>query len=172
MGGGWDRVHGQVTALDKPIFGHRRTKSGCETFVQAFAQAFVQAIGKAHIGPQQGGCVISRGDVVWVRLEPRSGSEQRGTRPAVVVSNDVFNHNARWNSLMAVPCTTSRLQGARPATVVELPRRLTGLREDGFAICHQITTLDRSKFGTKTGALDQATLARIEDGIRLALDFS
>ena len=86
--------------------------------------------------------MITRGDVVWVHLEPRSGSEQRGTRPAVVISSDVFNHNPRWNSLVAVPCTTSRLQGARPATVVELPKRLTGLREDGFAICHQLTTLD------------------------------
>ena len=56
--------------------------------------------------------------------------------------------------------------------MVELPKRLTGLREDGFAICHQLTTLDRSKFGTKTGVLDQATLARIEEGIRVALDFS
>ena len=116
--------------------------------------------------------MITRGDVVWVHLEPRSGSEQRGTRPAVVISSDVFNHNPRWNSLVAVPCTTSRLQGARPATVVELPKRLTGLRDDGFAICHQLTTLDRSKFGSKTGVVDQATLAQIEEGIRVALDFS
>ena len=74
--------------------------------------------------------------------------------------------------MIAVPCTTSKLQGARPATVVELPKRLTGLNADGFAICHQVTTLDRSKFGVKTGALDLATLAQIEAGIRLALDFS
>ena len=115
--------------------------------------------------------MISRGDVVWVQLEPRSGSEQRGTRPAVVISSNVFNHNLRWNSLIAVPCTTSRLQGARPATVVELPKQLTGLGADSFAICHQITTLDRSKIGEKTGSLDQTKLAEIEAGLRLAMDF-
>ena len=109
---------------------------------------------------------------MWVHLEPRSGSEQRGTRPAVVISSNVFNHNTRWNSLIAVPCTTSKLQGARPATVVELSKRLTGLNADSFAICHQVTTLDRSKFGAKTGTLDPATLVQIETGINLALDFS
>ena len=116
--------------------------------------------------------MISRGDVIWVRFEPRSGSEQRGVRPAVVVSSNVFNHNPRWNSLMAIPCTTSKHQAARPATVVPLSQRLTGLGGDGFAICHQITTLDRAKFGVKTGALDQATLAAVEEGMRAALAFA
>lgn len=115
--------------------------------------------------------MISRGDVIWVRFEPRSGAEQRGVRPAVVVSTDKFNHNPRWNSLMAIPCTTSTLQGARRLTVVPLPRRLTGLPEDSFAICHQVTTLDRSKFGAHICALDRATMLDVELGIRAALDF-
>lgn len=115
--------------------------------------------------------MISRGDVIWVRFEPRTGSKQRGVRPAVVVSSDTFNHNPRWNSLMAIPCTTSKLLGARPLTVVPLARRLTGLPEDSFAICHQVTTLDRSKFGARTGALDRAAMSEVEEGIRAALDF-
>ena len=70
-----------------------------------------------------------------------------------------------------MPCTTFKVQGARPVTVVVLPKRLTWLNSYGFAICHQMTTLDLSKFGAKTGALDLETLAQIEAGIRLALDF-
>ena len=114
--------------------------------------------------------MIDRGDVMWARLEPRFGSEQRGTRPVIVLSSDVFNHHEHWNSLLVVPCTTSIRQGARPATVVALPKQMTGLDQDGFAICHQITTLDRSKLGAKTGALDRATLALVEQGMRDALD--
>ena len=86
--------------------------------------------------------MIARGDVYWVRIEPRSGSEQRGTRPALVISSDIFNANPRWNSLLIIPCTTSSLQGARPATVVPLVKGSSGLEVDGFAICHQITTFD------------------------------
>ena len=114
--------------------------------------------------------MIARGDVYWVRIEPRSGSEQRGTRPALVISSDIFNANPRWNSLLIIPCTTSSLQGARPATVVPLVKGSSGLEVDGFAICHQITTLDRSKFMTRIGRVDARTMAQIELGIRAALD--
>jgi mRNA-degrading endonuclease toxin of MazEF toxin-antitoxin module len=38
------------------------------------------------------------------------------------------------------------------------------------ALCHQVTTLDRAKLAEHLGALSQATLARIEAGLRAALD--
>ncbi len=114
--------------------------------------------------------MIARGEIYWARFDPRSGAEQRGVRPAVVVSSDGFNLNPRWNSLVAVPCTTSPAQAARSATVVPLPKGLVGLNDDGYAICHQITTLDRSKFGKRIGALDTNTITAIEEGIRAALD--
>ena len=114
--------------------------------------------------------MIARGEVYWARFEPRSGGEQQGVRPAVVVSSDGFNLNPRWNSLVAVPCTTSLAQAKRAATVIPLPKGFAGLKDDGYAICHQITTLDRSKFGKRIGLLDAATIAAIEEGIRAALD--
>ena len=39
---------------------------------------------------RQGG-TMKRGDVYWADLVPRSGSEQTGRRPVVVVSHDGFN---------------------------------------------------------------------------------
>jgi len=33
---------------------------------------------------------MRRGEVWWAQLEPRSGSEQRGRRPVVVISHDAF----------------------------------------------------------------------------------
>ena len=56
--------------------------------------------------------------------------------------------------------------------MIPLPKGLVGLKDDGYAICHQITTLDRSKFGKRIGALDANTFAAIEEGIRAALDMS
>jgi len=34
---------------------------------------------------------MKRGDVYWADLIPRSGSEQQGRRPVIVISHDAFN---------------------------------------------------------------------------------
>jgi len=45
------------------------------------------------------------GDLVIVKLDLTRGSEQRGTRPCLVVQNDVGNENAP--TTIVVPLTTS-----------------------------------------------------------------
>jgi mRNA interferase MazF len=113
---------------------------------------------------------MKRGDVYWASLVPRSGSEQRGHRPIVVVSNDAFNEIASWRSLIVVPLTTSLRQAARGPTVVELPSQITGLPKTSYALCHQITTLDRSKLDDRVGRLGTTEMAEIAAGIVAACD--
>jgi len=50
---------------------------------------------------------VKRGDVFWAELTPRSGSEQRGRRPVIVVSSDGFNRTPSWRSIVVVPISTS-----------------------------------------------------------------
>ena len=45
-----------------------------------------------------------------------------------------------------------------------------GLPADCVALCHQITTLDRSQLTQRIGALPEPDLQAIEDGIRAAID--
>lgn len=45
-----------------------------------------------------------------------------------------------------------------------------GLAEQGFALCHQIATLDRSKLITHIGSLNAEKIIEVEDGILAALD--
>jgi len=51
------------------------------------------------------GTSVRRGDVVIVEPDPTQGSEQRGTRPCLVVQNDVGNANVPTTNV--VPFTTS-----------------------------------------------------------------
>jgi len=44
------------------------------------------------------------------------------------------------------------------------------LPEDSAAICHQITTLDRSKLTQKIGSLPESSLQAVETGLRAAID--
>jgi mRNA-degrading endonuclease toxin of MazEF toxin-antitoxin module len=41
--------------------------------------------------------------VFWADLAPRSGSEQAGRRPVIVVSHDGFNQAPGWRSVIVVP---------------------------------------------------------------------
>ena len=54
---------------------------------------------------------MKRGEVYWADLVPRSGSEQQGRRPVIVVSHDAFNQTQGWRSIIVVPLSTSAAQG-------------------------------------------------------------
>ncbi len=103
---------------------------------------------------------MKRGDLYWARLFPRSGAEQRGRRPVVVVSSDGFNETPSWRSIIVVPVTSSARQARRGPSAVFLSAADAGLPQDSVAICHQITTLDRSKLEARIGTLPKEALKR------------
>lgn len=113
---------------------------------------------------------MKRGEVYWADLVPRSGSEQTGRRPVVAVSHDGFNQTPTWRSIIVVPISTSASQGKRGPTVVEIPGGTPGLLKTSFAVCHQVTTLDRAKLTKKTGVLPAEVLREVEAGLKAAMD--
>ena len=113
---------------------------------------------------------MKRGDVYWAELARRSGSEQSGRRPVIVVSHDGFNRVPAWRSVIVVPLSTSARQAARGPTAIRVPRGAAGLTRECVALGHQITTLDRSKLTRRVGTLPAALLAAVETGLRAALD--
>jgi mRNA interferase MazF len=113
---------------------------------------------------------MRRGDIFVASLVPRSGSEQAGTRPVVIVSHDAFNRTPGWQSVVVVPLSTSPAQARRGPTSVPIPAGAGGLKKDGIALCHQISTLDRSKLMRWLGSLRAEHVAAIDDGLKAALD--
>jgi mRNA interferase MazF len=115
---------------------------------------------------------VKRGDVYWAELKPRSGSEQQGTRPVVVVSHDAFNQTPSWRSVIVVPVSTSKAQAKRGPTALHLPKGSSGLKQESVALCHQVTTLDRSKLTKQVGTLSPPLLQQLETALKAALDLS
>jgi len=113
---------------------------------------------------------MKRGEVYWADLIPRSGSEQTGRRPVLIVSHDGFNQTPAWKSIIVVPITTSASQAKRGPTVVALPDGAGGLSKMSFAICHQVTTLDRAKLTRRLGVLSSVMLQGVEEGLKAAMD--
>jgi len=113
---------------------------------------------------------VKRGEVHWADLAPRSGSEQAGRRPVIVVSHDGFNQTPGWRSIIVVPISTSASQGRRGPTVVQIPVGASGLREKSFAVCHQVTTIDRGKITKRVGPLPPEVVREVEEGLKAAMD--
>jgi len=113
---------------------------------------------------------VKRGEVYWADLAPRSGSEQTGRRPVIVVSHDAFNQTPNWRSVIVVPVSTSGTQARRGPTAVLLPSAVGGLSKASVAVCHQVTTLDRTKLTERTGVLPAELLRAVEEGLKAALD--
>jgi mRNA interferase MazF len=112
---------------------------------------------------------MKRGEIYIAGLQPRSGSEQQGRRPVVVISHDGFNQNPNWRSII-VPISTSAAQAKRGLTAIFLPKGTGGLSLDSVALCHQVTTLDRAKLTTKIGELSMELLKEIEEGLKAAMN--
>ena len=78
--------------------------------------------------------VFEQGDIVYLDFDPQSGHEQRGRRPALVVSNNLFN---RVSSLTMV-CPITHTDRNHPFHL-----RLDGrTKTDGVILCDQARMLD------------------------------
>jgi mRNA interferase MazF len=78
--------------------------------------------------------VPQKGDCVAVTFDPRSGHEQRGRRPALVVSNDLFNEHT--GLCLVCPITSTRRDYPFHVRIPE--------SEDviGFIMVEQIKSID------------------------------
>ena len=113
---------------------------------------------------------MKRGDVYIANLVPRSGSEQKGKRPVIIVSHDGFNQTPGWRSIIVVPVSTSEVQSKRGPTAIWLPKGTGSLRKASVVLCHQVTTLDRSKLTQRLGTLPKDSLMQVDAGLLAALD--
>lgn len=78
--------------------------------------------------------IFEQGDIVYLDFDPQAGHEQKGRRPALVVSNDLFN---RVSSLTMV-CPITHTDRGHPFHI-----RLDGrTKTDGVVMCDQARMLD------------------------------
>ena len=50
--------------------------------------------------------IPKQGDIVMINFNPTKGHEQRGTRPAIVISNNVFNEHTKMVVLCPITSNT------------------------------------------------------------------
>lgn len=107
----------------------------------------------------------SRGEIWLVDLNPTRGREQSGRRPALVISEDLFNHGPA--GLVVVLPVTSTVRAIPTHVQISAPEG--GLRNDSAVVCDAIRSISRERLSARWGAVSETTLARIEDVLRILL---
>ena len=77
--------------------------------------------------------IPNRGDIVWLDFNPQLGHEQRGRRPAIVLSHKKYNEKIGLD----IFCPITSKQKGYPFEVV-----IKGLKIDGSILSDQVKSLD------------------------------
>ena len=103
---------------------------------------------------------ILRGEIRWADLNPVRGSEQAGTRPVLVISNDIFNE--RSGVVIALALTSQPQRAGFPLTFeLEHP----DLPKKSWVKISQIRTLAVERIGARICRLAPETLGQIVEGL-------
>ena len=107
---------------------------------------------------------FQRGDIYFVRLDSSTGSEQSGTRPAVILQNDVGN---TYSPTLIVATLTSKTEkkAAQPTHCLVEPEKL----EPSIVQAEQIFTIDKSRVQNFAGHLTLEEMSRVDDAVKISL---
>lgn len=108
----------------------------------------------------------SRGEIWMVDPNPTRGHEQAGVRPALVVSVDTFNHGPA--GLAVVLPVTSRAKGISFHVAIDPPD--AGLRLQSLVKTEDIRSVAVERLARRLGQVTEATMAQVEDCLRILLD--
>ncbi len=95
-----------------------------------------------------------QGDLIGITFDPQSGHEQKGRRPAYVVSKDLFNRSTG----LAIVCPVTNTDSGFPFHV-PIPE---GSKLTGFIMVEQVKSVDFRSRGSKRIELgNEALLAEV-----------
>ncbi|MDR1065417.1 MAG: type II toxin-antitoxin system PemK/MazF family toxin [Oscillospiraceae bacterium] len=110
--------------------------------------------------------MVNKWDIRFCSLDPTRGSEQQGTRPVLVVSNDAVNHALPVSTVL--PLSSLKYGGKIYPTEILLPSAITGLPKDSVAMVQQVRTVAHDRLDSLAGRLEsEAAREKISDAIRM-----
>ena len=109
---------------------------------------------------------IKRGDVFYAELNPVVGSEQGGTRPVLIISNNIGNSHSPTVIIAAI---TGRTQTkAKLPTHTEV-KDVEGLDRDSIILLEQIRTIDKQRLKNHMGTMPDNIMARVDKALAISL---
>jgi mRNA interferase MazF len=108
---------------------------------------------------------ILRGNMYYADLDPVIGSEQDGTRPILVIQNNMGN---RHSPTIIVAAITSVISKAKLPTHYIVPAT-NGLEHDSLVLLEQVRTIDKKRLGEYIGTLDDKCMNGIDRALAISM---
>lgn len=109
----------------------------------------------------------TRGTMFWADLGNGSGSEQGGTRPVVIIQNDIGN---RFSPTVVVASLTTKQTKKPIPTHVKLNKNdYKNLASDSIVLTEQVKTIDKSKLLSRIDKVKDSDMKNIERAILVSL---
>ncbi|WP_031517916.1 type II toxin-antitoxin system PemK/MazF family toxin [Desulfofalx alkaliphila] len=109
---------------------------------------------------------MKRGDIFYADLSPVVGSEQGGTRPVLILQNDIGN---QYSPTTIVAAITSQIAKAKLPTHVEISGAVSGLNKDSVVLLEQLRTIDKSRLQQRVSSLNDELMAEVARAIEISL---
>ena len=108
---------------------------------------------------------VRRGDIFYADLSPVVGSEQGGTRPVLIVQNDLGN---RYSPTVIAAAITSRKDKADLPTHIRVSATGCGLQQDSIILLEQVRTLDKTRLREHMGQLPDGDMHRVDRALSVS----
>ena len=106
----------------------------------------------------------SRGEVWDLHFEPM-GHEQAGTRPALILSEDIFNEGP---AEMVVVAPITRTQRKIRWHVSVAPSQ-GGLSSESYIQCEDVRSVSKQRLKRRRGRVSPPVMQQVEDRLRILL---
>ena len=110
--------------------------------------------------------IVKRGDVFFADLSPVVGSEQGGTRPVLIIQNDIGN---RFSPTVIIAAITAQIQKAKLPTHVEINAKKYGFERDSVILLEQLRTIDKSRLTDRITQLDEELMEKVDIALAISL---
>lgn len=112
---------------------------------------------------------ILRGDIAYVDLEPKIGSETGKRRPCLVIQNDIINKHAPTTIIVVITSKRRLEHKKKYPTHVWIDKGEGNLTIDSIIQCEQIRTIDKRRAIKIIGHLDDDFMQKVEEAVKIVL---
>jgi mRNA interferase MazF len=110
--------------------------------------------------------IVRRGEIYYADLSLALGSEQGGSRPVLIVQNDIGNKNAPTTIVAPI---TSKLTKRPLPTHVPVSKNIEGLVCESVILLEQVRTIDKQRLKEKLGAVPSEVMEKVNKALRISL---
>lgn len=104
---------------------------------------------------------INKGDIYYASLDPIVGSEQNGTRPVVIIQNDIGN---KYSPTVLVAPLTSKIK-SKPNLPTHVLVKSEHIKHNSIVLLEQIRVLDKSRLISYIDTLTKEEIKKLDIGI-------